>query len=76
MSDQHTRDAEKVAALHAYEKAIKAEASGTGSSEATAKARQTALGAGADSNALYCAASGFIPEKVRIGDYPDRKSVV
>lgn len=76
MSDQHTRDAEKVAALHAYEKAIKAEASGTGSSEATAKARQTALGAGADSNALYCAASGFIPEKVRIGDYPHQVGTI
>lgn len=70
MSDQHTREAERTAALHAYEKAIKAEASGLGDSEATATARQAALNAGADGNALFCASTGFIPEKIRIADYP------
>lgn len=62
--------ATRIAALHAYETAIKAETAGTGSAENTAAARQAAIDLGADTNALYCAAGGFIPEKIPVADYP------
>lgn len=68
--DDLRAEAARIAALHAYEKAFKAEAAGVGSAEATATAREAALAAGADNNAISCAAGGFIPEKVRTPEYP------
>ncbi|NUP19239.1 MAG: hypothetical protein HOZ81_24730 [Streptomyces sp.] len=70
MTDQPNANSERIAALHAYEKAIKAEATGDGTHVETAAARQAALDLGATYNALSCAATGFIPELVPIAEYP------
>lgn len=70
MNETYESQQKRVAALHEYERIAKAHAAGQASDTDRATARQTALDAGADHNSLYCAATGFIPEKVRIGDYP------
>jgi hypothetical protein len=70
MTENYESQQRRVTALHDYERVAKARTAGTASDDDLAKARQAALDAGADHNALYCAATGFIPEKVRIGDYP------
>jgi hypothetical protein len=70
MTDHPNANPDRITALHAYEKAVKAEAAGAGTPEATAAARQAALDAGATYNALGCAATGFIPELIPITEYP------
>jgi hypothetical protein len=70
MTESLDAQTKRVTALHEYERIAKSHTLGTASDEDRAKARQAALDAGADHNALFCAATGFIPEKVRIDDYP------
>ncbi|MGQ3551754.1 hypothetical protein [Streptomyces rochei] len=70
MTETYESQQKRVTALHEYEQIAKAHAAGQASNEDRDKARQAALDAGANYNALHTAATGFIPEKVRIEDYP------
>ena len=70
MTETYEAQQKRITALHEYEQVAKAHAAGQASDEDRTQAQQAALNAGADSNSLYCATTGFIPEKVRIDDYP------
>ncbi|NEA52353.1 hypothetical protein [Streptomyces sp. SID10815] len=70
MTESYDTQTKRITALHEYEQVANAHAAGEASDEDRDRARRAALNAGADYNALVCAADGFIPEKVRIDDYP------
>ncbi|MYU20764.1 hypothetical protein [Streptomyces sp. SID8352] len=70
MIESYEAQVKRVAALRQYERIARAHTAGEASDLDRATARQAALDAGADNNSLHCAVTGFIPERIRISDYP------